>query len=332
MAASTPNPRASVLVPTWNGQEFLKVILPSLQEQVYRGFETVVVDNGSTDDSVAYLERHWPDVRVLALPTNVGFAAAVNRGAEIARAPVIVLANNDLEADPRWLEELVGPLDGDGNVGFTTGKLLRSGDRGVIDEAGHDVCVYGLTTPRGFGTPDSGQFDQPAETVVGTGGASAFRRSLWEELGGLDEDYFLFYEDVDLCLRARWRGYRGCYVPSAVVYHHGGGTAGRGSRSTRVHLTRNLLITVLKDFPLRLLTVGGWRIAFHQARLLRDSVRQGWLGPFLAGWTRFLLAIPRTLRKRRRVMARRKLSGREFAAALLTHYPHPGRFTRGAAR
>lgn len=321
-------PKVSVIIPNWNGQRYLRIVLPSLRRQTFKDFETIVVDNGSTDDSRGYLQRYWPAVRVVGLPSNLGFAKAVNRALAVARGTYVALLNNDIEADRRWLAELVNAIARNPRISFAASKMLRYHDRSVLDEAGHDVSVYGLTVPRGFDQPDSARFATRRATTVASGGASLFRRRWLDELGGFDEDYFFYYEDVDLSLRAAWRGDRGEYVPTAVVYHHGGGSVGRLSYFTRVNITRNLLITILKDFPLRLLTLGGWRIIFHQGRLLSSAIKEHWLRAWLVGWAKFWLAVPRTLLKRRRVMATRRVSSAAFIAGLRQDYPLPSKFLR----
>jgi GT2 family glycosyltransferase len=187
-------PRVSVVIPNRNGItprdgiRYLELVLPSLQKQVFRDFDVVVVDDASTDDSIKYLEENWPEVRVVASRENLGFPATVNRGIDATEGEYIALVNTDVELAEDWLEGLVRELDGNPSAGFVTGKILSYGQRDVIDEAGQDYYSCGRFAPRGNGEVDRGQYEERVRVPLATAAASLYRRAAVERVGGLDED------------------------------------------------------------------------------------------------------------------------------------------------
>src|SRR4029077_12421282 len=216
MAASEP--KVSIVIPNLDGATpregltYLDMVRDTLGEQNFRDFDVTVVDNGSSDDSVAHLREHWPDATVIDLRENLGFSAAVNRGIAAASGPYVALLNTDIELSPDWLELLVGEFERDPRLGFATGKVMRHDDRGVIEQAGHDFFVCGRFEPHGLDERDEGQYDERRATPVVTAAAAMYRREALEAAGGFDEDYFLYCEDGDACLRMLLRGYTGLYV------------------------------------------------------------------------------------------------------------------------
>ncbi|HEX3452389.1 MAG TPA: glycosyltransferase family 2 protein [Solirubrobacteraceae bacterium] len=314
MAESLPTagaepPQLTVAVLSYDGRHLLEIILPSLARQRFRDFEVVVVDNGSRDDTVAWLAERWPDVEVVALPDNVGVTAALNICARAGRSALVGLFNNDLELEPDCLGELVAALDQHPEAGWAGAKLLDFERRDVLDGAG-DVFTWAATGGRrGHGERDTGQYDQPRAIFGACGGAVVFRRSALAHVGEFDEDFFAFYEDVDWNLRAQLAGLSCCYVPSAVVYHMGSATIGRGlSDFTRYHLWRNALWIIAKDLPAGALVRHAPHLALGQAVNLAVAVRDRKLGIWLRVWRDALRGLPRVLRKRRDVQARRQIT------------------------
>ncbi len=312
-----------------DGLTYLEVILPSLREQTFKDFDVTVVDNGSTDGSAEYLAREWPEVRVIELAGNTGFPAAVNRGIEAGDGEYVALLNNDIELSANWMERLVGELDRDPELGFVTGKILRFAERDVIEQAGHDFYTCGLFAPRGLDQRDTGQYDDPAPTAIVSGAAAMYRRAAVDRADGFDEDYFLYCEDADLCLRMLLAGYRGLYVPAPEAYHVRGGTAGRDPGQTRFYLARNTLTTQLKDLPLPILLTSLPKILLYQYQQLAAAQGAGFIRTVLRAYGSFLRAVPRTLRKRRRIHRGRPVTAQEFGSNLLREYPLQTRFSRG---
>jgi GT2 family glycosyltransferase len=320
-------PKVSVVIPNRNGVTprdgltYLEMVLSSLGEQTFSGFDITVVDDASTDDSVAYLERNWPRVRIVALDQNAGFPGVVNRGIEATTGEHVALLNSDIELSPDWLEQLVDELDGDPEIAFVTGKILSYAERDVIDEAGQDYYTYGRFAPRGQGDRDIGQYDEKRPATIATAAASIYRRAAVAQAGGFDEDYFLYCEDSDLCLRMLLGGYRGVYVPEARAYHVRGGTTGRGSELAQFHVLRNGLITLLKDLPASILWRSLPRIVLYENHQYNIARANGYRRTLFRAYGSFLKTLPSTLRKRRQVQGRRAISAAAFEAFLLTDSP-----------
>jgi GT2 family glycosyltransferase len=327
-------PRVSVVIPNRNGVSapdglrYLDMVLSTLEEQSFRDFDVTIVDNGSTDGSVEYLGREWPRVRVIAMGENVGFAAAVNRGIASTAGTYVALLNTDLELSPDWLRLLTEELDRDSGIGFATGKIMRHDRRNVLEQVQLDLYTCGRFEPRGIDELDEGQYDERREIGIASAAAVLYRREAVDRAGGFDEDYFLYCEDADLCLRMRLAGYRGAYVPGPRAYHVRGGTTGPTSDLTRFYVNRNAWITLLKDLPAATLWRSAAKILLYQVHLLREAVGMGFARVLLRAYGSFLRSVPATLRKRRRVVRSRAVPTLEFEAALRTEYPLPSRLGR----
>ncbi|HTA36253.1 MAG TPA: glycosyltransferase family 2 protein [Solirubrobacteraceae bacterium] len=323
IAASLPTPSdgaaplLSVAVLSYDGRHLLEVILPSLARQRFRDFEVLVVDNGSRDDTVAWLREHWPQVQIVSLAENVGVTAALNVCARSGRGDLVALLNNDLELEPDCLGELVAALREYPQAGWGGAKLRDFEQRDVLDGAG-DVFTWAATGGRrGHGERDAGQYDEPRAIFGACGGAALYRRATLAQVGEFDEDFFAFYEDVDWNLRAQLAGFSCRYVPSAVVYHMGSATIGRGlSDFTRYHLWRNTLWIIVKDLPVRSLLRHAPHLLLGQLVNLAVAVRDRKLGIWLRVWRDALRGLPRMLRKRRAVQARRRISMAQLDAVV----------------
>ena len=298
----------------FNGRKLLEVILPSLAAQEYRDFEMVVVDDCSSDDSLRYLSEHWRAVRVLPTgPVNVGVSAALNVAVRGCGAEFVALLNNDIELDPRWLSELVAALDAHPEAATAAGKMLSYHQRERLDGAG-DVFTRAATAwGRGAGEIDRGQYDQPQEIFAPTAGAGLYRASALADVGGFDESFFAYFEDVDWGLRAQLAGYRSRYVPTAVGYHMGSVTT-RGDRNPLYYelQRRNTLAVMVKDVPVRFLARNLHVVLREQLLSLAYSARAGMLGVHLRAIGAALRRAPRLLRERRRILAARRIPLSEF--------------------
>ena len=294
---------------SYDGRHLLEVILPSLARQRFEDFEVVVIDNGSRDDTVSWLRAHWPGVQVVSLPDNVGVSAALNVCARSGRGELLGLFNNDLELAPDCLGELVDALRNYPGAGWAGAKLMDFHQRDIIDGAG-DIFTWGATGDRrGRGERDHGQYDAPRAIFGACGGAALYRRSALEEVGEFDEDFFAFNEDVDWNLRAQLAGFSCRYVPTAVVYHMGSATIGRGLTDfTRYHLWRNTLWIVVKDLPAGALLRHAHQLALGQLLNLITAIKDRKLDIWLRVWRDVLRGLPRALRKRREVQRRRSIA------------------------
>jgi hypothetical protein len=244
-------PLISIVVVNYNGKKFLDDCLSSLECQTYGNFEVILVDNGSSDDSVAFTRLNYPDVIVVDNDTNLGFAGGTNSGIRVARGEFIFTLNNDTIADPRMLEEIIRPMQSDPHVGVCGSKMLLSDGR--INSTAICISRSGAAWDRGMEEADNGQYDTMEEVFGACAGAALYRRCMLEEIGLFDEDFFLYTEDVDLAFRARLAGWKCMYVPTARVVHEHGGTADSGSEKSVYYVNRNLLWYVVKNFPSRVL-------------------------------------------------------------------------------
>jgi GT2 family glycosyltransferase len=286
-----------VIVLNWNGLDWLDGCLTGLYAQRLAPTEIVIVDNASTDKSVSHLRESWPGVRVEALASNVGFAAGNNRGAADARTDALVFLNNDTEPEPGWLQALVGAAEADPTRGLVTSKVVYLDQPGVVDSAGDGYLRCGGAFKRQHGAAAATAGDS-GEVFGACGAAFLIRRTLFEELGGFDEDFFMVYEDVDLSYRARLSGAGVWYAADAVVRHAGSAALGRVSDAAVYYGQRNLEWTWIKNTPASL----WWRsLPAHVLYDLAGGVayaRRGQLGPWLRGKAAAVAGTARFWRKR----------------------------------
>lgn len=211
---------ASVIIANWNGAAHLRVCLDALRLQTQPDFEIIVVDNGSNDGSPEMVKQEYPEVRLLALEENYGFVIACNRGAELARGEVLVMLNNDTEPEPGWLAALCRALAEHPEAGAAASKLLLFDRRDTLHSAGDTLGPDFMPQNRGVWEIDRGQYDRQSWVFGPCGGAAAYRREVWEPLGGFDERLFMYLEDVDLAWRMQRAGWKTVFAPAARVYHH----------------------------------------------------------------------------------------------------------------
>ncbi|MGI8858876.1 MAG: glycosyltransferase family 2 protein [Rubrobacteraceae bacterium] len=298
--------RVSVVIPNWNTRRFLGPCLHSLREQTFQDFETVLVDSGSTDDSLSFVAENFPEVRTIALGENRGFSGAVNAGIEASEAELIVLLNNDTEQDPAWLATLVRAAEAYPKAGSFASKLLDFHDRHILDGAGDALRKSGLPYRLGHRERDLGQFDKPVPVFGACAAAALYRREMFDDIGLFDEDFFAYCEDGDLSFRAQLAGYQCLYVPGAVVYHVGSASTGGKRSPTATRLgTRNSVCLLVKNLPSAL--VPGILPAFLVGQLSRLAVTtlSGVLPAHLKGLAEALRLLPKMLRKRRSIQRRR---------------------------
>lgn len=328
--------RVAIIVPNWNGADRLPPCIRSLADQDHSDFEIIVVENGSTDDSRAVLDELAAEidpvrVTVLHNDTNLGFAGGVNRGIRHALDfgfDAIGMFNNDAVADRRWLGHLVAELNARPDASIATGRLLMADGR-TVDSTGDFYTEWGVAFPR--------DRDQPAEPVResgyvfgASGGASLFRSDLFVDVGLLDEDFFAYFEDVDLSFRAQLAGRRVYYTENAVAFHDQGATSRNMSGFATTQFFRNLPILLIKNIPGRLLAPIGARFVLLYSLMVVNSFRRGQGGPAVRGaWRAVGLVMRRGFGKRRAVQRTRRLSTAEVKSLLWPGLPPGMRVLRG---
>jgi len=240
--------RASVIIPVWNGREYLPACLDALLAQDYPDFEVIVVDNASADGSADLVADKYPQVRLIRNHSNLGFAGGCNTGLRVATGEMMVLLNQDTVVQAGWLQALALCLQNP-KVGVAGCKILYPDGETIQHAGGWIEWPLGLAHHYGYGERDNGQWDEPRQVEYVTGAAMAFRRSLLELVGLLDEDFWPgYFEDTDFCFRVRKAGYEVWYVPQAVLTH-AETTSLRDTTSVSCAYERGRLRFVLKHLP-----------------------------------------------------------------------------------
>jgi len=249
-------PRISIVILNWNGRHYLQRFLPSVLATRYTNYEVVVADNGSTDDSIDWLQQYHPSVRIIALPQNGGFSKGYNDALKQVQADYYVLLNSDVEVQPGWVAPIIELMEADSSIGACQPKILMERHRQLFEYAGAaggwiDSLGYPFARGRLFDVceEDHGQYDAVAQVFWASGAAMFVRSTVYHACGGLDEYFFAHMEEIDLCWRIQLAGYRIMACPASVVYHVGGGTLPKGN-ARKVYLNfRNNLIMLSKNLP-----------------------------------------------------------------------------------
>lgn len=308
----------AVVIVNANAGDHLACTLECLRAQTVRPRRTIVVDNASSDGSVAGLEERFPWIELVRLGENVGFAAANNLAvARVDDCEWIALLNPDAYAEPRWLEELLGAAARRRDHAFFGSYLVRAGSAGELDGTGDVLHVSGLAWRRDHGAP-AVQGTRPEEEIFSPCAAAAlYRRDAFEDVGGFDETFFCFYEDTDIAFRLRLRGHRCLLVPTAVVHHVGSVTTGAVSDFAVYHSYRNLVWTWAKNMPAALVLVYLPQLVLVNLLLLAAFAVRGRHRVILRAQRDALAGLPHALRARRAIQAARVVSAREVRRALV---------------
>ena len=303
-------PIISVIIAVWNSKTYLSNCLDTLIAQTFRDFEVIIVDNGSKDEAVDGLRERYPslDLRTERLDSNRGFAAANNIGARLARGKWLALLNTDAFPEPDWLEKLVQASDEHPEYTFFSSRQIQAKDPKFLDGAGDEYHVSGLAWRRYYNYKERSYGLQLEEVFGACGAASLYLRDKFLRVGGFDEDYFSYFEDVDLSFRLRLVGGRCLYVPQAVVYHVGSASSGQMSDFVIYHGHRNLVWTYLKNMPFALL---GFYLPLHILMNLYFVISftlKGRPRAIIAAKIDAIRGIPSILRKRRTMQESRTVS------------------------
>jgi GT2 family glycosyltransferase len=283
-------PTTSIVILNWNGRGFLEKFLPSVTACTCPGAEVIIADNASSDDSLAFVREHYPQLRIIEMDKNRGFAGGYNEALRHLDSDYYVLLNSDVEVTAGWLEPVIELMEKDRTIGACQPKIRMYADKGLFEYAGAaggwlDYLGYPFAKGRVFDDceEDNGQYDQ-AEPIFWASGAAMFIRShLFHEMGGLDTYFFAHQEEIDLCWRLQLAGHKVYSCPRSVVYHVGGGTLPKGNERKVFLNFRNNLIMMAKNLPAG---QSWWKIPF---RFLLDSI-SAWKS-LLAGEGVYFMAI-----------------------------------------
>lgn len=302
-------PKTAVVILNWNGTKFLRQYLPSVVDYSLPSAEVFVIDNASTDESIAFIEQHYPQIHIVKNDKNYGFAQGYNEGLKHIEAEYYCLLNSDVEVSPAWLDSIITFMDTHKEVAVCQPKLLSylhkdefeyaGAAGGFIDKYGYPFCRGRLFTCM---EKDKGQYDDIAELFWATGACMFVRSDIYRSLGGLDDDFFTHMEEIDFCWRVKNAGYRVMCYPKSVVYHYGGGTLQTGSPKKTYYNFRNNLIMLYKNLPThRLFPVFCMRFFYDiiaALRFLFDSGIRDFFAVFKAHLS-FIKGFKKSVAKRR---------------------------------
>jgi GT2 family glycosyltransferase len=321
----TPNKKASVIIiiPNWNGADELAQSIDSVLAQTFRDFKLLIVDNGSVDESLVMIAGYQKkDARILLRKhsTNLGYTGGVNPGLTMAikeNYEFAVPFNNDAIADKKWLEILVDFLRTNPGYGAAACSL-QSIDGDHYDSTGDIYTTWGLPYPRGRGEKVQHQYDQSTEIFGASGGASAYRVKALKEVGILDDDFFAYYEDVDMSFRLQLNGWKVGYLPTSIVYHAYNTTSSKIKGFTTYQTIKNLPWVLVKNVPARLFAGVAIRFSLAYAMFIgRAFMRgQGWWA--IKAYFKMLSLIPKKIGERRKIQTHRKVDS-EYISSIMTH-------------
>lgn len=315
-------------MPTLAAGDALADCLRSLEAQTLDRVEVIVVDNSGSHQVQSQHSR----VRVISNEKNVGFGVAINQGIRASDSPYIATLNDDAVADSRWLEKLVQAAEARPEIGMCASEVRLAGEP-VLDSAGMLIAIDGSSKQRGHGDPPE-KFASSRETLFPSGSAALYRRTMLDQIGLFDETFFLYCEDTDLGLRARWAGWECAYVPGAMVEHRYSHSAGRASPMKAYYVERNRLYTAVRNFPWPMLLWVKWaaliRYFWHVVSILegRGKAAEFKESGHSVGMLVFLtfraqvaavFRLPRLWRERRRIIRTRRITRQAFRQLLAGH-------------
>jgi GT2 family glycosyltransferase len=309
-------PTISVIIPNWNGKDFLEDCLCAMRRQTFRDFETILVDNGSTDGSVEYVRTQFPEVTLLALPNNLGFTGGNIAGYAEASGSLITLLNNDTEAHPSWLEEIYKASQAYPGAGSFASKMMYFDQRERVENCGFDLGIAGTAVDLGRDEPDGPEWTQPRKVFGACGGAVAYRRCMLEEVGFLDPDFVMIYEDADLSFRAQLRGHECVYVPGAIVYHRYRVTISKAPSRQVYYSQRNIELVYLKNMPLGLILQSAPQRLLYEVGAAIYFSKQGAGSAFFRAKLDVLKLLPSILRKRTQIQEGKTVTNSQMRAML----------------
>lgn len=242
--------KVSIVIPNYNGGQYLKKCVDSLLIHKFKDIEIIIVDNGSTDSSMLSVEKLSNCIKIIKLEKNYGFSKAVNYGINVSSGKYVVLLNNDTVIKFDWLDSLIKEIESDERIFSVSSKMIRYNEKDKIDDAGDNYTIMGWAYKRGDGF-NIANYNKTSEVFSSCAGAAIYRKEIFKKIGYFDEKFFAYMEDVDISYRARIHGYKNVYCNTAEVYHIGSATSGSKYNSFKVRLAaRNNNYVILKNMPL----------------------------------------------------------------------------------
>lgn len=316
-------PHTAVVIPNWNGKDSIAASITSLLHQSMPS-HIIVVENGSTDGSAEFIRTNFPEVELIIHEHNLGFDGGVNAGIRQALKnkdiEFIALFNNDAVADPTWLEHLQTAMRSDPRLGITTGKFMDiNGEH--LDSTGEQFTTWGLSFPRGRGEPVSDVYDSQTMVFGATGGASLYRADLFRAIGIFDEDFFAYYEDVDISFRAQLAGWHVAYVPQAIARHQISATGGKIKGFFTYQTMKNIPWVVWKNVPWQLMPTILPRFVLAYILFCLSALQRGQGSFALKGATASLIKLPKKLIERHKIQKNRKVTVQYIQSLMVYDLP-----------
>lgn len=313
---NSDNPLVSIIIPNYNGEQHLKECLNSLDMMEFDNYEIVLVDNASSDGSVRFVKDLFPEINILSLKKNYGFAEGCNLGVQKARGDYIAFLNNDTKVDTRWLKELVMAAEKYGENHVYSSKVLFYDDPEKLNTVGGIITPMGSGLDINFGKKDIDKYNKVRFVASPSGCSMLLKKSLFVEMDGFDKDYFAYLEDVDFGWRCWLKGHKTYYIPQSVVYHKYGSTGGKIDTPFRVfNVQKNRQFNILKNFSLSNLITGFIiSVIFDLVRIFTFLVHGDFslISAVLKGNYAFFEEIPKTLTKRKFIQKTRQISDEEM--------------------
>jgi GT2 family glycosyltransferase len=298
-----------VVIPNWNGAIRLRACLDALRAQTLK-HQAVVVDNGSVDDSIKLIEENYPDIYLIKHTKNLGFTGGVNAGIKFAMeqgADYVALLNNDAIANKNWLENLESLLASNSKAGIATSKICDQHKK-HLDSTGDTYTLWGLPYPRGRGEAYSDKYDNDTWVFGASGGASLYRIKMLEQIGLFDNDFFAYYEDIDLSFRAQLAGWEIGYAPKAEVYHEISATSSQIPGFATYHTLKNLPLLLWKNVPWALMPKIFPRLAVVYLSITASSLTRLQIIPVVKGVGMSIWLWPKKMVQRHKIQSGRKVS------------------------
>jgi GT2 family glycosyltransferase len=309
-----PSPKdiqVAIVILNWNGKKYLEKFLPVLQNNLPSFAKIVIADNQSSDDSVAFMTKVYPQIETIINSGNEGFAKGYNLALEQIKTPYYILLNSDIEVTPNWIEPLYDLMESDPSIGVCQPKILSYDKKthfeyagaagGFIDYMGFPFCRGRLFADL---EEDLGQYDSVEEIFWATGAAMMVRSKIYWEAGGLDEDFFAHQEEIDLCWRIKNLGYKIMYTPLSKIYHIGGGTLPKHNPLKPYLNFRNNLIMLVKNLPTKNLFPNLlYKMILDGMAALKFLTEKDPIQAYAVfrAHVRFYITLPKTLKKRRHI-------------------------------
>ncbi len=329
------NPLVSIVILNFNGKENLEYCLPSVKRLNYKPIEVIVVDNGSTDDSIEFLKTHYPHVKLIENKKNLGYSIGNNIGASRAKGKYILVLNDDTKLTPDLITKLVGRMESNQKIGITMPKILFMDKPNVVDSVGSFFTKLGIFQHiSDFGVKD-GTLDLPEKIFSAKSACILIRKKLYMDIGGFDEDFFAYAVDPDLCWRVWQRGFEVILVPDARIYHKGSVTNIKHVNADFIvyETFKNVISSLIKNLEVRYLYILGINIGISffgiLLYILRLKPKQAFAIISAVSWN--VISLKHNLEKRKATRSKRRVSDRQIFKELMVPVSIPYFFKNALA-